>query len=375
MFSKSPTVPNSEAYIKKALLQKTSGDGEFTKKCSSWIEQKCGTSKALLTTSCTHALEMAACLCDIKDGDEIIMPSFTFSSTATAFVRAGAKIVFVDIRPDTLNINEKLIEIAVTERTRVIVPMHYAGVSCEMDEINKIAKRHNLLVVEDAAQSVMSKYKGRALGTLGDFGCFSFHDTKNYSMGEGGALLFNDTKYIEKAEIMREKGTNRSRFFRGEIDKYTWVDWGSSYLPSEINAAYLWSQLEIAEKINSERLSIWNKYYELLKPLAEKGLLELPYVPDECLHNAHMFYIKVANNTVQSSLLSYMKSAEIYAVFHYVPLHNSEAGQKFGTFNGEDIFTTNESLRLIRLPMYYGFTNENIEKVVHCIQLFFHDLM
>jgi dTDP-4-amino-4,6-dideoxygalactose transaminase len=368
-FSKSPVVPNSEAYIKQALLQKTGGDGEFTRKCSAWIEEKTGTAKALLTTSCTHALEIAAYLCGIKDGDEVIMPSYTFSSTANAFVGRGAKIVFVDIRPDTMNIDETLIEYAITEKTRAIVPMHYAGVSCEMDTINEIAKKHNLFVVEDAAQGVMSEYKGKAPGTLGDFGCYSFHDTKNYSMGEGGALLIRDPKNIESAEIIREKGTNRSRFFRGEIDKYSWINWGSSYLPSEINAAYLWSQLEIADEINNARLDIWKQYYELLSPLAEKGLLELPYVPNDCKHNAHMFYVKTADSEAQVELLAHLKNAGIGAFFHYVPLHSSEAGRRFGIFCGEDKFTTKESSRLVRLPMYFGLAENDVSEVVESIKI------
>jgi dTDP-4-amino-4,6-dideoxygalactose transaminase len=370
-FCKSPTAPNSEAYIKKALLCKTGGDGEFTKKCCAWLEERFVSEKALLTTSCSHALDMTAYLLEIKDGDEVIIPSFTFPSTANAFVSRGAKIVFVDIRPDTMNINETLIEAAITNKTRVIVPVHYAGVACEMDVINEIAKKHNLFVVEDAAQGVMSEYKGKSLGTLGDFGCFSFHDTKNYSMGEGGALLIRARENIEAAEIIREKGTNRSRFYRGEVDKYSWVDWGSSYLPSDINAAYLYSQLEIADEINNSRLGIWNKYYELLNPLAEKGLLELPYIPENCRHNAHIFYIKTADSAIQSELIAFLNYAGIRAVFHYVPLHSSEAGQKFGRFHGKDKFTTKESSRLIRLPLYYGLPESDIFIVVKNINKFF----
>lgn len=370
-FNKSIATPNTGIYIKQALDRRTSGDGDFTKKCSGWFEERFGTARALLTTSCTHALEMAAFLCGIKEDDEVIMSSYTFSSTANAFVLRGASIVFVDIRPDTMNIDETLIEAAITDKTRVIAPMHYAGASCDMDVICEIAKKHNLHIVEDAAQGVMAEYKNKALGTFGDFGCFSFHETKNFSMGEGGALLIRNPEYIETAEIIREKGTNRSSFFRGEIDKYSWVDWGSSYLPSEINAAYLWSQLEIAETIGNARHDIWDKYYHLLSPLAENGLIELPYIPRECRHNAHMFYIKAENDEVQSDLLDFLRNAGIGAVFHYVPLHSSKAGKKFGRFYGEDKFTTKESSRLIRLPLYYGLTSDEIEKVVNAIRLYY----
>jgi len=370
-FNKSPVAANSKKYIAQALSQKTSGDGEFSKKCSAWVEARFGTSKALLTTSGSHALDMAAHLCGVKTGDEIIMSSFTFTSTANAFAGRNATIVFVDINPKTMNIDERLIEAAITDKTRVIVPMHYAGVSCDMDEINRIAQKYNLLVVEDAAQGVMSEYKNKALGTLSDFGCFSFHETKNYSMGEGGALLIRNTKNIQEAEIIREKGTNRSLFFRGEVDKYSWIDWGSSYLPSEINAAYLWSQLEIADKINNERLTLWDTYYELLNPLKKDGYIELPHVPDNCRHNAHIFYIKVENSKIQSGLLTFLKNADIGAAFHYVPLHSSEAGRKFGRFHGEDKFTTKESSRLIRLPMYYGLKESNIIKVARSVNSFF----
>jgi len=369
-FNRSPIAPNSDLYMSQALSQKTSGDGSFTSKCSSWIEERFGI-KALLTTSCSHALEMAAYLSGLKSGDEVIMASYTFSSTANAFIASGASIVFVDIRPDTMNIDEMLIEPAITDKTRAIVPVHYAGVSCDMDTINRIAKKYSLIIVEDAAQGVMSEYKNKLLGTLGDFGCFSFHETKNYSMGEGGALLIRNPEDLHKAEIMREKGTNRSRFFRGEIDKYTWVDWGSSYLPSDINAAYLWSQLEIADEINNARFSIWNQYYELLSPLAEKGLLELPIIPKDCTHNAHMFYIKVKDDEIQSNLLSFLKNTGIGAVFHYVPLHSSEAGRKYGRFHGEDKFTTKESSRLIRLPMYYGLAENEVLSITKKINVFF----
>ncbi|MCL2284597.1 MAG: dTDP-4-amino-4,6-dideoxygalactose transaminase [Fibromonadales bacterium] len=367
-FNKPPLLPKTEEYIKQALVQKVSGDGEFTRKCSQWIEMRTGTPKALLTTSASHALEMAAYLCNIKEGDEVIMASYTFSSTANAFIGRGAKIVFVDIRPDTMNIDETLIEAAITDKTRVIVPMHYAGVSCDMDAINAIAKKHNLFVVEDAAQGVMSEYKGKALGALSDFGVFSFHETKNYSMGEGGALLIRDAKNILDAEIIREKGTNRSRFFRGEVDKYSWVNWGSSYLPSELNAACLWPQLEVAEEINRARLGIWNRYYEMLSPLAEMGKIELPHIPKECSHNGHLFYIKAASADVQRDLLSRLKERGIGAIFHYVPLHSSEAGKKFTKFNGKDVFTTTESSRLIRLPLYYGLPKEDVDEVVKAIK-------
>lgn len=359
VFNQAPFTGKEFGYIKKAIdNKKICGDGEFTKKCSKWLEEKTGTEKVLLTTSCTHALEMAAMLCDIKEGDEVIMPSYTFVSTANAFVLRGAKIVFVDIRPDTMNIDETLIEDAITERTKVIVPVHYAGVACEMDTIMDIARRHNLMVVEDAAQGLMSTYKGRALGTIGDFGCISFHETKNYSMGEGGALYINDSQYIERAEIIREKGTNRSKFFRGQVDKYSWVDAGSSYLPSDINAAYLWAQLEIADEINEHRLKAWNTYYDGLRLLEEEGLIEMPKIPDECVHNAHMFYIKFEGLDERSRYIEYMRQNDVLCVFHYVPLHSALAGEKYGRFNGEDNYTTKESECLVRLPMYYGIGND-----------------
>lgn len=371
-FNMPPYVGKENDYIKKAIENhKICGDGEFTKKCSAWIEEKTGTKKALLTTSCTHALEMAALLLDIKPGDEVIMPSFTFVSTADAFVLRGAKAVFVDIRPDTMNINEELIESAITEKTKVIVPVHYAGVACEMDRIMEIAAKYGLAVVEDAAQGVMSSYKGRALGTIGDFGCYSFHETKNYSMGEGGALLIRDNSRIEDAEIIREKGTNRSKFFRGQIDKYTWVNWGSSYLPSDMNAAYLWAQLEKAEEINEDRLNSWGEYYNGLKELADEGKIELPYIPDGCVHNAHMFYIKAKDLEERTSLIKYLKENEINTVFHYIPLHSAPAGMKFGRFSGEDVYTTKESERLLRLPMYYHLTKEDRDKVIDKIREFY----
>lgn len=371
-FNIPPHVGKEIQYIQEAInSHKICGDGKFTKLCNQWFEKKTGCKKALLTTSCTHALEMAAILCDIKEGDEVIMPSYTFVSTADAFVMRGAKIVFVDIRSDTMNIDEKLIEQAITEKTKAIVPVHYAGVACEMDTIMDIAKRHNLFVVEDAAQGVMSTYKGKALGTIGDFGCYSFHETKNYSMGEGGALLINNEKYIERAEIIREKGTNRSKFFRGQVDKYTWVDLGSSYLPSELNAAYLWAQLELAEEINENRLATWNIYYDALKALAQEGLVEIPFVPEDCIHNAHMFYLKCKNIEERSMFIDYLKKEDIQSVFHYIPLHSAPAGEKYGIFHGEDKYTTKESERLVRLPMYYGIKTVNINKVIYGVGTFY----
>ena len=370
-FNVPPLVGNEEKYIHQAICNhKICGDGQFTKKCNAWLEERFDCQKVLLTTSGTTALDMAALLCDLQPGDEVILPSYTFSSTATAFVLAGAKLVFVDIRPDTMNIDENKIEAAITSRTQVIVAMHYAGVACEMDTIMDIAKRHNLKVVEDAAQAVMSTYKGKALGTIGDFGCYSFHETKNYSMGEGGAMLINKPEYNERAEILREKGTNRAKFFRGQVDKYTWVDFGDSYLPSELNAAYLWAQLEQADEINNNRLATWNTYYEALKYLEETGKLELPHIPTECTHNAHMFYIKLKNLEERTKFIRYLKERDILSVFHYIPLHSAPAGQKFGHFHGEDVFTTKESERLARLPMYYGL-NEQVEKVVECVKNFF----
>lgn len=359
-------------YIKQAVeSRKICGDGQFTKKCQELIEEYTGTKKCLLTTSGTDSLEMAAVLADIKEGDEVIMPSYTFVSTANAFVLRGAKIVFVDIRPDTMNIDEKLIEDAITDKTKAIVPVHYAGVGCEMDAIMEIAKNHGLKVIEDAAQGVMGFYKGKALGSIGDFGCYSFHETKNYSMGEGGAILINNENDVLRGEIVREKGTNRSQFFRGQVDKYTWMDVGSSFLPSELNAAYLYAQLEIKEKINEERLKCWNFYYENLKDLAEKGLIELPFIPKECSHNAHMFYIKTENLEVRTKLISYLKEHGIGSVFHYIPLHSSPAGEKFSRFSGEDKYTTKESERLTRLPMYYGLTLQQCGQIVDCIHEFY----
>lgn len=348
-----------------------SGDGIYTKKCSELLQNISFSNKVLLTTSCTDALEMSAILSNIKPGDEVIAPSFTFVSTVNAFALRGAKIVFVDIRPDTMNIDENLIEKAITPKTKVIIPVHYAGVSAEMNQITEIAKKYNLLVVEDAAQGVMSSYYGKPLGSIGDFGTYSFHETKNYTMGEGGALLINNKSYIERAEIIREKGTNRSQFFRGYVDKYTWVDLGSSFLPSDLNAAYLYPQLLIAEEIYDNRLTSWNHYFNELKDLEEAGFLELPYIPDHCKHNGHMFYVKLADLETRTKLIDFLKENSIMAVFHYIPLHSSPAGMKYGRFHGEDIYTTKESERLLRLPMYYGLKFEDIDYVTKMIHKFF----
>lgn len=371
-FNVPPYTGKEMEYIKQAVeAQKICGDGEFTKKCNEWIEKRTGTKKCLLTTSCTHATELAALLSDIREGDEVIMPSYTFVSTADAFVLRGAKAVFVDIRPDTMNIDETKIEAAVTERTKAIVPVHYAGVSCEMDTIMDIARRHRLTVIEDAAQGILSTYKGRALGTIGDFGCFSFHETKNYSMGEGGALLIQREKDIEEAEIIREKGTNRSKFFRGQIDKYTWVNFGSSYLPSDMNAAYLYAQLELADEIFEDRMGSFEHYRRALTPLAEAGKIELPVIPEGCTHNAHMFYIKAKDLEERTALISFLKEKDILAVFHYIPLHSAPAGEKFGRFAGEDVYTTKESERLARLPMYYGLQPEQVEYICEQVKAFY----
>ena len=371
-FNVPPFLGTETKYIEEAIRnQKICGDGQFTKNCNKWIEDKTGTAKALLTTSCTHALEMAALLLDIQPGDEVILPSFTFCSTADAFVLRGAKLVFVDIRPDTMNIDETLIEDAITDKTKAIVPVHYAGVACEMDKIMEIAERHNLKVVEDAAQAVMSEYKGRALGTIGDYGCYSFHETKNYSMGEGGALLIRDASKIEEAEILREKGTNRSVFLRGQIDKYTWVNHGSSYLPSDMNAAYLWAQLQEADSINNNRLATWQAYYDAFEELEQEGFVRRPIVPAECKHNAHMFYLLTKDLEERTRLISFLKENGVAAVFHYIPLHSAPAGQKFGRFHGEDKYTTANSNRLVRLPMYYGMTDEDINKVIATVKQFY----
>ena len=371
-FNVPPYTGNEIKYIEQAVKnQKICGDGVFTKQCNAWIEEKFHAQKALLTTSGTTALEMATLLCDLKEGDEVILPSYTFSSTATSVVLTGATLVFVDIRPDTMNIDETKIEAAITSKTKAIIAVHYAGVACEMDTIMDIARRHNLLVIEDAAQGVMSTYKGRALGTIGDFGCYSFHETKNYSMGEGGAIIINNPEYNERAEILREKGTNRAKFFRGQVDKYTWVDYGSSYLPSDLNAAYLWAQLEKADEINNNRLESWNKYYSALKPLEDQKLIELPVIPNECEHNAHMFYVKLKNLKERTEFIKYLKENGVQSSFHYVPLHSAPAGIKFGRFDGEDQYTTIESERLTRLPMYYGLTDEDQKKVICNIYSYF----
>ncbi|MCH5337492.1 MAG: dTDP-4-amino-4,6-dideoxygalactose transaminase [Acetatifactor sp.] len=371
-FNVPPYAEKAFDYIQECVKnQKICGDGAYTKKCNQWIEERTGTAKCLLTTSCTHATELAALLSDIQPGDEVIMPAYTFVSTADAFVLRGATPVFVDIRPDTMNLDEKLIEAAVTEKTKAIVPVHYAGVACEMDTIMDIATRHSLTVIEDAAQGIMSSYKGKALGTIGHFGCFSFHETKNYSMGEGGALLIRDQKNIEEAEIIREKGTNRSKFYRGQIDKYTWVNYGSSYLPSDMNAAYLYAQFEIADKINEARLNLWNRYYRNLKPLEEAGKLELPVVPEGCVHNAHMFYVKAKDIQERTDFIAWLKENGIMSVFHYIPLHTAPAGIKFGRFHGEDRYTTRESERLARLPMYYGLEEETVDYICEKIGEFY----
>ena len=371
-FNVPPYEEKAADYIRECVKnQKICGDGPYTRKCSEWIEERTKTTKCLLTTSCTHATELAALLSGIGPGDEAIMPAYTFVSTADAFVLRGAVPVFVDIRPDTMNMDENLIEAAVTERTKVIVPVHYAGVSCEMDKIMEIADRHDLIVIEDAAQGMMASYKGRALGTFGDYGCFSFHETKNYSMGEGGALLIRDEKNVQEAEIIREKGTNRSKFYRGQIDKYTWVNFGSSYLPSDMNAAYLYAQLEKADAINEARLACWNRYYERLSPLKEAGKLELPVVPRGCVHNAHMFYVKAADIEERTALIAYLKERGIMSVFHYIPLHTAPAGLKFGRFHGQDRYTTKESERLARLPMYYGLTLEQVDDITDTIRKFY----
>lgn len=371
-FNVPPFTGREVEYMREAIEnQKICGDGPFTKKCSEWIEEQTGTEKCLLTTSCTHATELAALLAQIKEGDEVILPSYTFVSTADAFVLRGAKAVFVDIRPDTMNIDETLIEDAITERTRAIAPVHYAGVGCEMDAIMDIAKRHGLMVIEDAAQGIMASYKGKPLGTFGAFGCFSFHETKNFSMGEGGALLIRDSAYIEKAEIFREKGTDRSKYYRGQVDKYRWQDYGSSYLPSDLNAAYLYAQLELAEEITQARMDRWNEYREMLTPLAQAGRIELPYIPEHCTHNAHMFYIKTKDMEERTRLIDFLKEKEILSVFHYVPLHSAPAGKKYGRFHGEDRYTTRESERLLRLPMYYKLTADEVEYITEQVKAFY----
>ena len=371
-FNIPPCTDDEMEYIKKAIdSHKICGDGEFTQKCSRWMEERFHAQKVMLTTSGTSALDMALLLCGLYPGDEVILPSYTFSSTANAAVLVGARLVFVDIRPDTMNIDETKIEAAVTDRTKVIIAVHYAGVSCEMDTIMDIARRRGLRVIEDAAQGVMSTYKGKALGTIGDFGCYSFHETKNFSMGEGGALVINDQRYNEAAEILREKGTDRSKFFRGQVDKYTWVGFGDSYLPSELNAAYLWPQLLKAEEITQQRIDCWNRYYANFKDLERKQKIELPVVPKECQHNAHMFYIKVKDYQERTALIAYLKEHGILTVFHYIPLHSAPAGYKYGRFSGEDIYTTKDSERLLRLPIYHGLSIGQVDEASHAIQEFF----
>ena len=371
-FNIPPYIGGEFTYIKQAIdNRKICGDGPFTKKCNEWFEERTGSPKVLLTTSGSSALEMAAVLIGLRPGDEVILPSYTFSSTANCVVLTGAKCVFVDVRPDTMNIDETKIEAAITDKTKAIIPVHYAGVACEMDTIMDIARRHNLKVIEDAAQGVMSTYKGRALGTIGDFGCFSFHETKNLSMGEGGAILINDPVFFESAEILREKGTNRSKFYRGEIDKYSWVDKGSSYLPSELLAAYLYCQIEHADEIYNDRMNSWNKYRKGLSDLAERGLIEFQFIPEECVHNAHMFYIKTGDLDERTRLITYLKERDIMTVFHYVPLHSAIAGRKYGRFNGEDIYTTKESDRLLRLPLYYHLSEADVDRVIENIKSFY----
>ena len=370
-FNRPPYVGTEEKYIHEAIeSHKICGDGKFTKLCNAWMEKRFNAKKVLLTTSGSSALDMAALLCDLHPGDEVILPSYTFSSTANAFVLTGAKLVFVDIRPDTMNIDENKIEAAITEKTKVICAVHYAGVACEMDTIMSIAGKHHLLVVEDAAQAVMSTYKGKYCGTIGDFGCYSFHETKNYSMGEGGALVINHEKDIERAEILREKGTNRSKFWRGEVDKYTWVGFGDSYLPSELNAAYLWAQLEKADEINENRLNIWKQYHEGFRQLRTDKRFELPIIPEECGHNAHMFYLKLKDLEERTSFIQFMKENGVGCVFHYVPLHSSPAGKMYGRFFGTDVNTTRESERLVRIPMYYGLSEQMIHEVMKLIVLY-----
>jgi len=372
-FNAPPIVGSEVEYMQSSMASgKLCGDGGFTRRCQQWMEQHFGSKKVLLTPSCTASLEMAALLIDLQPGDEVIMPSYTFVSTANAFVLRGATIVFVDVRPDTLNIDETLIEAAITPKTRAIVPVHYAGVACEMDSIMALAAKHKLYVIEDAAQGVMSQYKGRALGTIGHIGCFSFHETKNYTAGgEGGATLINDAKLVDRAEIIREKGTNRSQFFRGQVDKYTWRDIGSSYLMADLQAAYLWAQLEAAEQINQQRLRLWQRYYDALQPLATAGRIELPVVPKNCRHNAHMFYIKLRDSDDRQALINWMKEAEILTVFHYIPLHSSPAGERFGRFHGDDAFTTRESERLLRLPLFYNLSDNNQRTVISSLLSFF----
>lgn len=371
-FSRPVVIGNELKYISEvAEKREFSGDHSFTKRCSDWLENLTG-KKAMLTTSCTHALEMAAMLLDIKEGDEVIMPSYTFPSTANAFILRGARAIFVDIRADTMNIDENLIEAAITEKTRAIVPVHYAGVSAEMDRIMGIAGEKNIAVVEDAAQALCATYKGRVLGSIGNIGAYSFHESKNIHSGEGGALILNDEAFIGKAEIIREKGTNRANFFRNEVSKYSWLDIGSSYLPSELNAAFLCAQFEKAEIITERRLEIWNRYRTNLENLSNKESIELAGVPDGCVHNGHIFYIKAKDFKERERLIAYLRENGVYAVFHYLPLHSSEAGLKYGSFSGDDNFTTRESERLVRLPMFHELTNDEVDTVCSKIEGFYN---
>ena len=371
-FNKAPFTGREIAYMQEAMNgHKLCGDGPFTKKCHAFLTERFGAAAAFLTTSCTHALEMAALLAGVGPGDEVILPSYTFCSTADAFVQRGATLVFTDIRPDTMNLDEKKIEAAITPRTKAIAVVDYAGIACEMEPIREIANHYHLTIVEDAAQGFGASYKGKPLGMLGDFGCFSFHETKNISMGEGGALLLPDLSHREAAEIILEKGTDRSRFFRGQVDKYTWVDYGSSYLPSDLGAAYLYAQLEVCDEINADRMRTWNHYDEALRPLAEKGLLDVPCIPEGCVHNAHMYYIKAKDLAERTALIAHLKANNVQAVFHYIPLHSAPAGRKYGRFSGADEFTTKESERLVRLPLYYGLTEEDSETVIRAVRSFY----
>ena len=369
-FNVPPYTGDELQYVKEAMENhQICGDGPFTKRCHAWLEEHFQAQKVLLTTSGSTALDMAMLLCDLKPGDEVILPSYTFSSTANSVILAGGTPVFVDIRPDTMNLDETKIEAAITDKTRVIMVVHYAGVACDMDPILELAHRYHLLVVEDAAQGVMSRYKGKALGTLGTFGCYSFHETKNYSMGEGGALVINDPAYNERAEILREKGTNRAKFFRGQVDKYTWVDFGGSYLPSELNAAYLWAQLCRADEINRNRLETWNAYHTAFQAVRDRVVL--PTIPSDCEHNAHMYYLKLKDLEERTDFIQYLKEQGVQAVFHYIPVHSAPCGLKYGRFHGEDRYTTAESERLVRLPLYYGMTGEDRDKVIRAVLSYF----
>ncbi len=371
-FNVPPYIGQEDGYVLEAIHNhKICGDGAFTKRCHAALESMTGTPKALLTTSGTSALELAAILSEVGAGDEVIMPSFTFSSTANAFVLRGATIVFVDVEPETMNMDVRYMREAITERTKVIVPVHYAGVCCDMDTIEEVARERNLFVVEDAAQAVDSTWKGRAAGTMSDVGCYSFHETKNFSMGEGGAALINNAGLIERAEVLREKGTDRSRFFRGQVDKYTWVDLGSSILPSELNAAYLLPQLENHQMVTQNRMARWLQYHEQFAELKAAGIIETPYIPDDCTHNAHMYYIKCKDIAERTALTDFLRQRGVLAVFHYIPLHSALAGSRFSRFHGEDRYTTRESERLLRLPLYYGLTPEDCQTVIDTVRAFY----